>query len=293
MKAVILAIVLATVFCELLVTQEYIEAVRKRVDWEVVSYEDNIFRGWTTEDFRQILGTEPEHPAVTSRKVTIDKAKLPSEISWKGATCIHDIRNQGNCASSWAFTAASVVSDRCCLRKQDYGWLSPMELTSCDRENMGCIGGIAKYSLEYVMVNGLVPEACYPYTGRDDRCPTKCKDGTDWIKAHVCKPQEMVDCGTLDGMKSCLLKGPITLRMRVHKDFTIYKSGVYCWDQTSSSEGTLDIRGIGYSESPKPNFLCANSWGQNWGENGFFRISPAEGCGLYVTPFDSWSVSGF
>ena len=293
MKILILAILVAAISCELLVTPEYTEALRKSVQWEVVDYNENVFRGWSVEEFRNILGDEDSSYVPESKKMEVDSATLPSEINWQGADCIHSIHNQGSCGSCWAFATASVVSDRCCLQSKDYDWLSPQELVSCDKANGGCGGGLAATALAYVKANGLVPEACFPYTGQQIACPTKCKDGSDWKAAHVCKAQELVDCGTLDVMKKCITTGPITVRMIVYRDFTAYKSGVYCWDKKSGALGGHAIRCVGYSDTPSPNFNCANSWGPAWGEKGYFRISSVDGCGLRLTAHDAWAADKY
>jgi len=287
MKALILALLVVAIAAELAVTPEYTAYLKKHVSWEVVDYEENIFKGWTVEEVRTLLGDE-------DREVITDVApyiatSIPSSVNWAGASCIHEIHNQGNCGSCWAFATASVASDKCCLGGKDYGWLSPQELVSCDRTNSGCNGGLASEALKYVMSKGLVPESCYPYVGAQQACPTKCKDGSDWTAAHVCKAKSLTNCGTLPAMKSCLLKGPITIRMKVYSDFFNYKSGVYCWDQKSAFQGGHAIRGVGYSDSPKAHILCANSWGPSWGESGLFRIEAREECGVRLTAGDAWS----
>jgi C1A family cysteine protease len=290
MKILFVSILIAAVSCELLVTPAFTEALRNRVNWEVVPFEENVFRGWTVEEFREILGDEESTYVPNARKVEMDSAKLPSEVNWAGADCIHEIHNQGSCGSCWAFATASVVSDLCCMQEKDHGWLSPQELVSCDKANSGCQGGLAAKALEYVKANGLVPETCYPYTAKVLPCPNKCADGGDWKAAHVCKAKDLINCGTLEGMKKCIVNGPITVRMIVYQDFMAYKGGVYCWDKKSSALGGHAIRAVGYSDTPEPNFNCANSWGPAWGEKGYFRISPKDNCGLRTTPNDAWAA---
>ena len=66
-------------------------------------------------------------------------------------------------------------------------------------------------------------------------------------------------------------------------DFYFYESGIYEDTVCSTSEPNLSIViiGYGYDSNNKPYFICQNSWGTNWGEDGFFRIY-AEGntCGI-------------
>jgi len=291
MKTLVLALLLVAAAAEnLLVTPEYTQYLKATVDWEVADYEENVFKGWTVEEFQVMLGDQDSDTVPQGKLAEVEAT--PSSISWTGANCIHEIHNQGSCGSCWAFATASVTSDRCCLQNKDYGWLAPQELVSCDKANSGCNGGLAAEGLKYVQKNGLVPEACYPYVARGEACPNKCKDGSDWAAAHVCKCKTVVDCGGEALMKSCLTKGPIAVRMKVYQDFTSYKSGVYCWDQRSGFLGGHAIRCTGYSDKPKPSFHCANSWGTAWGVQGYFDIAAKEECGIRLTPHDAWTVEG-
>ena len=173
--------------------------------------------------------------------------------------------------------------------------MSPQELVNCDKEtgNKGCDGGLAANSLKYIQKNGLVDEKCMPYKALDGPCPNKCADGRDWKAAHVCAPKKLVDCGLLPNMIKCLKTGPITTRMIVYNDFFNYKSGIYCWDQKSGQAGGHAIRCVGYDTNPQPHFTCANSWGVNWGEKGFFRIAAKEGCGIRLTVHDAWAADEY
>eukprot|EP00831_Metopus_contortus_P078039 TRINITY_DN7463_c0_g1_i3.p1 TRINITY_DN7463_c0_g1~~TRINITY_DN7463_c0_g1_i3.p1 ORF type:complete len:371 (+),score=66.99 TRINITY_DN7463_c0_g1_i3:64-1176(+) len=265
----------------------YKRQVSTQSTWEVVEYEDNIFKGWTEDELKSLLGDLDRETLVQGELP--ESRPVPSSIDWTDSKCYHAVRNQGNCGSCWAFATTGVVSDHCCLSDKDYGWLAPQELVSCDRAiNSGCNGGLASDALKYVQENGLVPEACFTYMAKDTACPKTCNDQSDWKSAHVCKCKTLVDCGTLEGMKQCLLKGPIAVRMLMHMDFFHYKSGVYCWDNKSDYIGGHAIRAVGYGEDPEPFFRCANSWSPVWGENGHFKISPKADCGLRTTEHDAW-----
>ena len=119
MKFVYIAVLVLAISCQkMLITPEYTEYLKKHVDWEVADYEDNIFRGWTEEEAKALLGDD-DAPLNVEGELVAD-TPVPSAINWKGAGCIHAIHDQGDCGSCWAFATASVVSDRCCIQKQDY-----------------------------------------------------------------------------------------------------------------------------------------------------------------------------
>ena len=276
---------------EVLITPQYLNYLRSVVDWEVVEYEESIFKGWTLDEIKQLLGDEgyPEYDNLIEAEVTND---IPSSINWAGANCIHDIHNQGSCGSCWAFAASSVLSDKCCLGSKDYGWLSPQELVNCDKSNSGCNGGLAGTAFQYTKKNGLVDDKCLSYKAKNGACPSKCEDGRDWKAAHVCKHKEIIDCSGLEKVKSCIKDGPIAVRLIVHSDFMSYKSGIYCY-KAGGILGGHAVRCTGYSTDPKEHLICANSWGTNWGEKGYFKIEPLEKCGIRMTPQSSFTVSGF
>lgn len=76
--------------------------------------------------------------------------------------CLGTIENQGDCGSCWAFTSAGLLSDRLCIHtKGDINVrLSPQEMVNCNYENYGCLGGYLMTSVDYLMVEGAVPQSC-------------------------------------------------------------------------------------------------------------------------------------
>eukprot|EP01022_Parablepharisma_sp_SALTPOND_P011721 TRINITY_DN1497_c0_g1_i4.p1 TRINITY_DN1497_c0_g1~~TRINITY_DN1497_c0_g1_i4.p1 ORF type:complete len:394 (-),score=1.17 TRINITY_DN1497_c0_g1_i4:51-1232(-) len=289
------AFLVATSLCDTspLLTQRDIENLKRRVDWKVADYNENIFRGWNKDEFRTLLG-DFEDDYVPPLGFAYLKPKLwnlPREIDWSYSYCVHGIRDQMTCGACWAFAAATVVSDRCCLQNRDFGWLSPQELISCDTiKNSGCKGGLAAEALQYISRNGLVMESCYPYAGKQESCPTMCKTRANWRWSHVCRCRRLVDCSGLYGIRACLKRGPVAVRMKVYSDFGAYKGGIYCRDPASTYMGGHAIRCVGYGEYPTPYLKCANSWGRNWGVDGYFFIKATEECGVRLTPRDAWTV---
>ena len=68
-------------------------------------------------------------------------------------------------------------------------------------------------------------------------------------------------------------RGPIEAGMFVPPDFYHYRSGVYKHTISKKSEFGHAIKIIGWGvEKGIPYWLCANSWGTKWGEDGFFKI---------------------
>jgi C1A family cysteine protease len=276
MKGFIFGLLILACFADkITITKEYTDYLKRHVTWEVQDYEDNIFRGWTDSEVAHILGDRQTTEMPEDQEEVSDNGlKMPSSLDWAEDKCVHKIRNQGSCGSCWAFSVAGVTSDRCCLAGVDHNWLAPQELVSCDtEENEGCNGGDRTAATSYVAKNGLVHEECYPYTAKDSSCAKKCADGKEWDSSHVCKCKKYEICQGADKLARCLASGPVAVGMKVYADFLHYKSGVYRWDKKSDLKGYHAIRMVGYG----PDFWrCANSWGEKWGEGGYFKIGKGE-----------------
>lgn len=276
MKFLILSLLVLSCFAEeMAVTKAYTDYLKRHVSWEVVDYESNVFKGWTLEEVRSVLGDNlVELEGLELDDSPVPTKYMPETLDWtERGDCIHEIRNQASCGSCWAFSVASVVSDRCCLNGKDYGWLAPQELVSCDKSNSGCNGGDRTAAMNYVAANGLVHDACYPYKAEVTVCTKTCADGKDWASSHVCKCKNVRLCTGAANMISCLATGPVAVGMAVYRDFLTYKSGVYKWDRKSSLAGYHAIRLVGYGAD---YWKCANSWGASWGMQGYFNIGKGE-----------------
>jgi hypothetical protein len=75
--------------------------------------------------------------------------------------------------------------------------------------------------------------------------------------------------------------GPVEAAFTVYNDFLTYKSGVY-QHKTGSALGGHAIKIVGWGvESGTPYWLVANSWNEDWGDKGFFKIKRGSNeCGI-------------
>jgi len=69
-----------------------------------------------------------------------------------------------------------------------------------------------------------------------------------------------------------MTNGPVEAGFVVYADFKKYKSGVYT-HVVGRKEGGHAVKIIGWGvEDTVPYWLVANSWNENWGDKGFFKI---------------------
>jgi len=125
---------------------------------------------------------------------------------------------------------------------------------------------------------------------RTPSCARACDDPTrlDWSDAKikggrgysVCSKDD-AGSARADGTSTCAQKmaaeivanGPITAQYFVHEDFLSYAGGVYEATKHSRMLGGHAIKILGFgTEDDVPYWLVANSWNEEWGMDGFFKI---------------------
>ncbi|CAL8371254.1 unnamed protein product [Boreogadus saida] len=156
-----------------LIENDMIQSVnRGDYGWKATNYTH--FYGMSLEDgIRYRLGTQrPSRTIMSMNQIQMNmdpqSEPLPGHFNavekWPGK--IHEPLDQGNCAASWAFSTASVASDRISIQSMGHmtPQLSPQNLISCDTRNQGgCAGGRIDGAWWFLRRRGVVTEDCYPY----------------------------------------------------------------------------------------------------------------------------------
>ena len=195
--------------------------------------------------------------------------------------CIRQAPVQGQCASSWAIAAADSLADRFCVSGHaEAKDLSSEYLLACDSENYGCGGEYVAEAWFYLQTVGTVTEQCFPYAsvnGKVPSCPNQCINGAS-LKYYMCQKSSIRELSySPDEIREEIKKyGSVSMSMIVYTDFLYYKGGVYKHIY-GDDIGRHAVRAIGYGEeNGAPYWLCANSWSQSWGINGWFKIAVGE-----------------
>lgn len=221
------------------------------------------------------LGTRPEFMAEVEEEAAPGKIialqALPAVFDWRdhNGNWVTAIRDQGNCGNCWAFAAVSVLEALVKIErnvKTDFD-LSEQTMVGCSGAG-DCDGGYLSLAAEFLRQTGTPREECYPYSATDGSCQpcpgwmSKTVRVSSW-KSYGNKSQTV--------LQSALLDAPIATAMEVYSDFYSYRSGIY--ERTSGAiyKGGHAVVIVGYN-GVEGYWICKNSWGTDWGENGFFRI---------------------
>lgn len=210
-----------------------------------------------------------------------ETTQLPTSFNaynkWWGCQSIVQIRNQGGCGSCWAFSSASVISDRTCIYGKGNYEYSAVQLAGCSRPN-GCDGGWMSEAFTFWRDFGTVTEKCQPYQipiyCNKASCPGNTYLNHAWDKHQGDKTWGMYKIASTEAemMNEIYLRGPITAAFDVYQDFMSYSSGVYV-KKSNVYAGGHAIKIIGWGvENGVKFWLCVNSWGNGWGLKGMFKF---------------------
>ncbi len=102
------------------------------------------------------------------------------------------------------------------------------------------------------------------------------------------KATEALTNGVLQMQLELIRGGPGVVSFMVVNDLFAYSKGIYVPSATAAQVGGHAVSLVGWGvENGVPYWICQNSWGAGWGENGFFRI----GRGSDVATIAAWPSS--
>lgn len=261
---------------------------------------------------RPAPGTFDQAPLRAKKASELPK-DFDARTAWPNCTSIQEVWDQSACGSCWAFGAATAMSDRVCIAsgQTDQRRVSPEQLVECCSAcGDGCNGGELYPAWNYWKKTGIVTgdvygdtNTCKPYpfppcnhhsSGPYDDCSKhnydtpKCKlqcDNKSYNKSFNDDKIYGASVYNLNGvnkiMTDLVANGSVEAAFDVYEDFLLYAGGVY-QHTTGSMLGGHAIRVIGYGvDNGTEYWLCVNSWNDNWGEKGTFKIlKGSDECGI-------------
>jgi hypothetical protein len=132
--------------------------------------------------------------------------------------------------------------------------------------------------------NGLAPEYSYPYTSGNQPCGVS--PNWTYLVTKLKKTGKYFDVNQMKGWLSS--QGPLTCLFTVYSDFYYYAAGIYRRSSGSVQEGSHSLSVIGFNDLLQA-WLCKNSWGTQWGEDGFCWIGYGQ-CGIDA---EMWAPDSF
>jgi len=227
----------------------------------------------------------------------------PNQFNWKnkdGKDWTSPVKNQGNCGSCWLFASMGALESVINI-KEDCAELDPdlseQYVLSCMPEAGSCSGGNVENCVYYFINstgpegnfhNGVIFESCLDYYADDDiPCSEKCENWEDYL-VPISGYEESWEYYNIpelrDTIKSLVYqKGPIMVYFWASQRFMnwglLHKfPSQYYPDYNENCPYFVNhgITVVGWKDDPSVGnggyWICKNTWGTNWGYNGFFNI---------------------
>ncbi|CAG2172861.1 unnamed protein product [Oppiella nova] len=232
---------------------------------------------------------------ITSICITLSTAaapgssNIPDEWDWRKYGMVTPPRNQGKCGSCWSFAAACVLESHNMKRLIAEGKFDPksqpkitvseQNMIDCsgDYGTLACEGGMPQQAFKYVYENkGINGVDVYPYTGKKDKCGYNAANRVD---VDVREGQRLESGKDNDLAAAIYNYGPVAIAVHTTDDMLAFKKGIFNDPKCNPNDVNHAVVAIGYH---KDYFIIKNSWGPEWGEGGFIRISRSKvnNCGV-------------
>ncbi|PRW44397.1 ervatamin-B-like isoform X2 [Chlorella sorokiniana] len=242
----------------------------------------------------------------------------PLTINWATAgRVLPQVSFQGQCASSWAFAAASALESRLMIgaSSNTTAALSAQHIMDCtaamsNYSAPSCTGGSPADAFAFAATTGVATDDGYPYRGLNGNsadAPGRAKQcDRGFLTGQAAKQGTVHISGTPAftpvhasklGLITALAAQPLVASVGVDPSFQHYAGGIWSSPDCDASVPAQVMLVIGYDVNRygQEHFIAKNSLGAAWGEGGSMRIAmsdtPAGTCGLYLRALQPGAVT--
>jgi len=201
---------------------------------------------------------------------TMDGTAIPVSYDLRKAfpDCMQPVSNQGQCGSSFLVEAVTDLSESMCINNNTNAVLSSEYVAACCSQCGSCQGTNDQAAYTYLTQTGTITQACW---ASSQQCGVQCKH----YVASIFNLKSVQDIQT-----AIMTAGPVVAYVDA-TTFEFYTGGIMmCQGVTPQLDDVVTLIGWGVRGST-PYWIGENSWGTEWGENGYFQIEMGiNACGI-------------
>jgi len=204
---------------------------------------------------------------------------LPDSFDWRDKGVVTDVYNQEQCGSCWAFSTTESIESQWALAGNNLTRLSMQQIVDCDQYDDGCGGGNPPTAYKYVIeAGGLEPYVDYPYIAVGGPC----RFNKDKVLAKIHSWQWVTKTMNEDQMQTFTNNtGPPSICVDA-ATWQYYKGGVITKEFGCGTSLDHCVQLTGWQPMKGMTvWNVRNSWGKDWGENGYLYIEKGfDICGI-------------
>lgn len=213
----------------------------------------------------------------------VEVSPLPPKADWRFLNTASNIIDQSDCGSCWAATTAATLEAHYEIHHGATRTFSVQEIVSCTPNPRqcggkgGCDGATVELGMDLVLKNGLGTEESLPYQASNDvPCPNRPSLQVE-SDIHRGRSLGLVGWQTLpknqgDPLARAVAElGPVAISVSADA-WHEYGGGIFdgCINDVVVDHA---VTLYGYGEDAGTKYwLIRNTWGPDWGENGFIRM---------------------
>jgi len=271
-----------------------------QLGWSAAAYSK--FEGKTPRELNRLAGVRrsrpkparrPKAPAASSFSsflglgLRVRRGVDAESFDWRerdGQNWLTPVVTQGDCGSCYTISTVHMLTARNRIAKRDPNSVafSVSFPLYCSEYNQGCDGGYGFLQSKWSEDVGLVPESCSPFSEGGGSCHAlpECDLGATRFRAvnHHYVGGYYGGSDESSIRRELVEHGPVVMSFEPKEDFMYYKNGIYKsgaqkihqeWEQVDHAV-LLIAYGV---QGGQDYWTMQNSWGTDWGENGYFRMA--------------------